>query len=279
MSIARHRLSTLCVLSVLAAAGADLALAQSQPDVWTTREYCVKVVPGKGPAYEAFLRDVALPLNQSRADAGEFEWHGVGRAVVPVGSSARCDYRLAYTYKGNPPEEATSDQLNAALKRAGLSLTAEQLAEKRSALIQLISMDIWYTFENLGPQWAKGSYLKFNHWNVKGGQYEEYLRLERTTWKPLMEAWLKAGGTGSWVLVGLWMPGGEAVPYNAMTIDVFPTWDGLLKGVPLDDLWSKVHPDKTVAQAMGEMDKVRSLYTQEIFRLVERVERRKAASN
>ena len=279
MSTARHRLLMLCVVSLVVAAGEGVALAQGQPEVWTTREYCVKVVPGKGPAYEAFLREVALPLNQSRADAGEFEWFGVERAVVPVGSSARCDYRLAYTYKGNPPEEATSDQLNAALKRAGLSLTAEQLAEKRSALIQLVSMDIWYTFENVGPQWTKGSFLRFNHWNAKTGQYEEYLRLERTYWKPLMEAWLKAGGTGSWVLVGLWMPSGEVVPYNAMTIDVFPTWDGLLKGVPVDDLWSKVHPSTTVAQAMSEQDKVRSLHAQEVFRLVERVERRKPASN
>ena len=279
MSSARRRALTSCFVSFAAGLGVGAAQAQAPQEVWTTREYCVKVAPGKGPAYEAFLRDVTVPLNQSRADAGEFEWFGAERAVVPVGSSARCDYRLAYTYKRNPPEEATTDQLNAALKRAGLNLTAEQLAEKRSALVQLVSMDIWYTFENVGPQWTKGSYLRFNHWNAKTGQYEEYLRLERTTWKPLMEAWLKAGGAGSWVLVGLWMPSGAAVPYNAMTIDVFPTWDGLLKGVPTDDLWSKVHPGTTLAQVLSEQDKVRSLHAQEVFRLVERVERRKPASN
>jgi len=271
MSSARLRLSTMCVVSLALGLAEEASYAQGQPEVWTTREYCVKVAPGKGREYEAFLRDVAVPLNQSRADAGEFEWFGVARAVAPVGSSARCDYRVAYTYKGNPPEDATNDQLSAALKRAGLGLTAEQMAEKRSALIQLVSLDFWYSFENVGPRWKKDSYLRFNHWNVKTGQYEEYLRLERAYWK--------AGGTGSWALVGLWMPGGDAVPYNAMTIDVFPTWDGLLKGVPLDELWSKVHPSTTVADAMSQQDKVRSLHYQEIYKLVERVEGKRAAAN
>ena len=265
-----------CAVSLLAGLGGGTAYAQAPQEVWTTREYCVKVAPGKAREYESFLREVTVPLNQSRADAGEFERFGAARAVVPLGSSARCDHLLAYTYKGNPPEEVTNDQLDAALKRAGMGLTAEQMVEKRNALVQLVSLNLWYTFESVGPKWSKGSYLRFNHYKVKDGQYDEYLRLERAYWKVLMAAWLKAGGNGSWLLTGLWMPGGEVVPYNAMTIDVFPDWSGLLKGVPVDDLWSKAFPSTPFAEAMAQEDKVRSVHAQEVYRLVESVERKAA---
>jgi hypothetical protein len=91
-----------------------------------------------------------------------------------------------------------------------------------------------------------------------------------------METWLKAGGNGSWVLTGLWMPGGDAIPYNAMTIDVFPDWNGLLNGVPVNEIWPKALPNITLAEAMAQEDKVRSTHAQEVFRLVERVDRRAA---
>ena len=144
---------------VVALAGVAPAWAQS-PEEWrSTREYCVKVLPGKARAYEAFLRDVTVPLNRSRAEAGEFESFAVERAVIPAGSSARCDYRLAYTYKGIPPEEATAEQLDAALKRAGLRLTADQMADQRSALVGLVGVDFWGTIDSAGSEWAKGSYL------------------------------------------------------------------------------------------------------------------------
>jgi hypothetical protein len=278
MSAARCRLLMLCAVSLAVGLAEGTGYAQGQQEIWTTREYCIKVAPGKGREYEAFLRDVTVPLNQSRADAGEFEWFGLERGVAPVGSSARCDYRLAYTYKGLPPEETTNDQLDSALKRAGLNLSAEQMMEKRNALVQLVSLDFWYHIDGAGPRAKKGSYLRFNHHKVKNGQYDEYVRLERT-WKALVEAWLKAGGKGSWVLVGLWMPGGDAVPYNGMTIDVFPDWDALMKGVPLDELWLKVHPNTPFAETENQKEKVRSVQTSELYKLVESVEKRRAASN
>ena len=258
---------------VVALAGVAPAWAQS-PEEWRpTREYCVKVLPGKARAYEAFLRDVTVPLNRSRAEAGEFESFAVERAVIPAGSSARCDYLLAYTYKGIPPEEATAEQLDAALRRAGLRLTAEQMADQRSALIELVGVNFWGTIDAAGGEWAKGSYVSFNHHKVKDGQFDEYIRLERT-WKPLVEARIKAGSKQSWLLVGLWMPQGDAVPYNAMTIDVFPSWGELMKaGASFTEEWKAVHPDLPFQVIEDQKAKVRSLYASELFRVVEIVSR------
>jgi hypothetical protein len=262
----------LCAASLLSGLPTGLAHAQGQEEVSTVRVYCVKVAPGKAADYEAFLRDVTVPLNQSRADAGEFEWFGAERAVVPAGSSAPCDYALAYRYKGAMPEEASSDQLGAALKRAGLGLTAAQLVEKRNALLQLVAVEYWYIIDGVGPAWAKGSYVHVNYHNVRSGRQDEYVRLERT-WKTLAEAWLKDGGKGSWGLVGLGMPSGDSQPYNAATLDVFPDWEGLVKGGPsLLALWPRVHPGLKFEDVEAQKDKVRSIPSRALYKLVESVQ-------
>lgn len=265
----RRRLVVSSVALLVALAGAASARAQSPEDWRSVREYCVKVLPGKARAYEAFLRDVTVPLNRSRVEAGEFESFAVARAVIPAGSSARCDYRLGCGYKGIPPEEATPEQLDAALKRAGLRPTAEQMIDQRSALVQLVGVDLWGTFDSAGGEWARGSYLTFNHYNVKDGQFDEYIRLDKT-WKPVVEARIKAGSKQSWLLVGLWMPQGDAVPYNAMTIDVFPSRAEMMKSAAsFMDEWKAVHPDLPFQVAEDQKAKVRSVYARELFRVVD----------
>jgi hypothetical protein len=266
-------LAVASVAFVVALSGAVSTWAQNPEDWRSTREYCVKVQPGKARAYEAFLRDVTVPLNRARVEAGEFETFAAERAVIPAGSSARCDYLLAYTYKGIPPEEATPDQLDAALKRAGLRLTAEQMADQRSALVELVGVDFWGTIDAVGGEWSKGSYLAFNHYRVKDGQFDEYIRLEKT-WKPLVEARIKAGSRQGWLLVGLWMPQGEAVPYNAMTIDVFPAWVEVMKAAAsFQDEWKVVHPDMPFQMVEDQKAKVRTVYRSELFRVVDIVSR------
>jgi hypothetical protein len=258
---------------VVVLAGAAPTWAQSPEDWRSTREYCVKVLPGKARAYEAFLRDVTVPLSRARVEAGEFETFAVERAVIPAGLSARCDYRLAYTYKGIPPEEATAEQLDAALKRAGLRLTADQMADQRASLIQLVGVDFWGTIDAVGSEWTKGSYLTFNHYKVKEGQFDEYVQLDKT-WKPLVEARIKAGSRQGWLLVGLWMPRGDAVPYNAMTIDVFPSWTEMMKAAAaFMEEWKVVHPDMPFQMVEDQKAKVRTVYASELFRIVDIVSR------
>jgi hypothetical protein len=266
MSATRVRLLGFVAVSIAMGLAAATSRAQDQP---TVREYCIKVAPGKAAEYEAFLRDVSVPLAQARADSGEFAWSVIARGVIPAGSSARCDYRFAYGYKGLPPEEISKEALDAAIKRAKLTLTADQLIAKRTALTSLVAAEIWYRIDGVGPDVEKGGYVRFNHYNVRRGQMDEWVRLETTYWKALMDAWLKGGGKGGWGVYGLWMPGGESTPYDAMTVDTFPDWNGLMRGVPVTELWPKVHPNRTSTDAFDRMAEVRSIHDVEYYKVVE----------
>lgn len=263
------RASTLAFVAATSVVVPCAAVAQGQPESPSVRDYCVKVEPAKGPEFEAFVKDVTLPLARSRAETGEFAWFLVARGVVPAGSSAPCDYRVVYGYKGLPPEPLTNDALAAQLKRAKLVLTVDQMVAKRSALSHLASVEIWSGIDTIGPEMEKDNYVRLNHYQVKDGEFTEWIRLEKSTWKPLMEAWLKEGGKGAWSVNALDMPGGESTPYNGMTVDVFPDWSGLLHGVPAESLWTKVHPDLDITAAFNRLGKVRSIHDVEVYKIVD----------
>lgn len=272
MSVARSRWVVLAAVSVAGVLGSGMmSFAQGQAEPPTARDYCIKVPPGKGPEFEAFLKDVGMPLARARFEAGEFAWVVVESAVVPAGSSAACDYRVVYGYKGLPPEPPSNDALAAALKRAKLALTVDQVVARRNAVTQLVSLDIWYGIDRIGPPAEKGSYVQVNHYNVKYGEMDEWERLEKTYWKPIVDAWVKAGGKGSWSVNGLWRPAGDATPYNGVTVDVFPDWASLVHGVPAGELWPKVHPDTTTSDVFNRLEKVRSVHDREIYKIVELV--------
>ena len=268
MSMGHVRVLTFAAVSIAVGLAAATSRAQDQNPRPTVRDYCIKIAPGKGAEFEAYLRDISLPLAQARADAGEFSWSIIVRGVSPAGSSAPCDYRVAYGYKGLPPEELSREGLDAALKRAKLTLTADQLIAKRSALTSLVAAEIWSQIDGIGPNVEKGGYIRLNHYKVTSGEGSEWVRMETTYWKPIMDAWLKQGGVGGWGLYGLMMPGGESTPYSGLTVDSFPDWNALMQGVPVGTLWPKVHPGTTPTDTFNRFDKVRSIHDIEYYRVV-----------
>jgi len=264
----RVRLLSAAVL-IAVAFSASPSDAQGSTPSPSVRDYCIKVTPGKAAEFTAYLHDVAVPLAQARADSGEFAWFAVARGYVPAGTSAPCDYRVMYGYKGDPPEEISTEGLEVALKRAKLALTADQLIAKRSSLTTLVALEDWGQIERVGPPAEKGSYLEIYHDKVPPDDWDEWLRLERR-WKAYVDAYLKAGGKGAWGLYQLYGPGGDSMPYNGASVNVFPDWNGLLQewGAP-QELWLKVHPDMTFDEFVRRHRKTHSTHDIQVYKIVE----------
>ena len=271
MSVAPTRSFIVAALVTASLAGGGTSFAQAPADPPTIRDYCVKLNAGKFTDYEAYLKDVTLPVARARAEAGEFAWFIVARGVFPSGSSARCDYRIVYGYNGLAPEPASRDAMVSALKRAKLTLSYEDLLARRDALTHLVGVDLWYGIDGVGSDVVKDNFIALNHNTVKEGQFAEWQKLEVTYWKPLVEAWLKAGGKGGWSISSLRWPSGTSAPYSSLSVDVFPDWNALVRGVPVNDLWPKVHPSITSDAVFEKLAKTRSVHDQEIYKVVDSV--------
>jgi hypothetical protein len=247
-------------------AAAAIVSAQEQPPF--ARDYCVKVADGKGREFAAMLRDISTKLAQVRVDDGRAAWYMTLRGVVPMGSEARCDYHIFYGYSGFPAAPLTAEQTGADLRKANIDLTAEAMMARRNSISHLVNLDIWRRAGAVGAQPQKGSHVRFNYFKVKSGA--DWVKLETEGWGKLAEEAAKTNPGFGWTAATLAMPGaGTAQPYNAVTMDVFPDWAALGRGVRFQEIWAKVHPEISGADYMQKVAAASDRYRTEVFEVVE----------
>lgn len=261
---------TSLVVAGLAALFAKAALAQNAKEPNTVIAYCLKAAPGKYGEAAAFVQNAIVAVDQARANAGAFAWEAIMSGVVPLGQSAPCDFRLVYGYHGFFPD--SEGDLQAELKRGGVNTDLKEFFAKEDSLTPLKNLEYWVNVDGTGTGMRNGYFIRLNHYKVKPGEGAEWSRLESTYWKPLVDNWTKAGNKGDWAVYRLWVPNGENQPYNAMTIDIFSDWNSMAHGLPLNDLWPKVHPDTDMTGVFDQLERVRSRYNTEIYKVTEIVE-------
>jgi hypothetical protein len=89
---------------------------------------------------------------------------------------------------------------------------------------------------------------------------------------PVAEAMAKEGTRSGWSLNTMVYPGGTDVKFNAVTVDVYPTWDSIFNSESnFYELWRKVHPDMEVGTTFEQYDKLRHQGDVDIFVLLDTV--------
>lgn len=255
-------------LFLISAGCVFVAAAQNENPVYVV-DQCVKANPGKGAEIAAYLGEVSVKVDRVRVDEGRLAWWLALSAVSPAGSEARCDFHMVSAYNGFPPEPGgmTAAQSAAELKKAGITMSSEELAAKRNSMSHLVNTDMWRVRADAGPSTGKGQYVRVNYYKVKPGQGAEFIKLETTGWKPFAES-LKDPQLG-WHLNTLVMPTESYEHYNAMTADVYPTWEALSKGWPTGTEWSKVHPDLPFSYYITQVGNAAERYGADVFKVVE----------
>jgi len=157
------------------------------------------------------------------------------------------------------------------MKKAGITLTREAMIAKRDELMYLAGVDTWRWMARVGRS-VKGAVAQINYDKIHSGKGGEWLSMELNGWKPIAEAASKDHGT-AWRVATLVMPGGEDLPYNAMTIDVFPNWASLGKGLPNREIWKKVHPNTDLSAHLARLAAIRTRPRADVVRLIEFIEK------
>jgi hypothetical protein len=226
---------------------------------------CIKVKAENNTEFRKWMAGDVHKYVQSRVDSGALAQWMMLRAVIPAGRSAECDYVIVSIYPGIPPEPMGLDELDAALKKAGIATSAQQYVDRRNALTTLISNDMFQNMEFVGRS-KKGVYFKVNYMKVAGADAEDYFAFEKKVWKPLAEEMAKDGTMAGWSLNRRFLPDGSEQPYQAVTVDIFPTWESIYKDdVHFVDRWHKVHPDMELGTTFERYEKLRSLTKSQLY--------------
>lgn len=257
------RIPRLFVCVALAVAFSAMLCAQ-QPSTGYHSVACIKVKPENNTDFRKWAAGDVHKLAQSRVDGGALSTWILLRSVIPSGASAECDYLVASMYPGIPPQPMDLDELDAALKKAGIAITAQQYVDRRTSLTTLISNNMFQNRALVGT-FKKGDYFVVNY--MKAPNIEEYVAWEKKAWMPVAEAMAKEGTRSGWSLNTLVFPGGTDVKFNAVTVDVFPAWDSIFNTdfQQFCALWQKVHPDMELGTTFEQYDKLRHQGDVDIF--------------
>ncbi len=252
----------------IVAAFAVTLIAQQAPSGFHSVA-CMKVKREKDAEFRKWYADDVRKVQQSRADSGAISTWFLLRSVAPQGTSAECDYLSIVTYPGAPPQPLGMDELGAVLKKAGLTVSAQEYVDKRNSLTELVSNNWFRNLVFVGSM-KKGDYFKVNYMKVP--DIEDWLAYEKKVWQPLAEAMVKDGVASGWSVNVQELPGGTNLPFQAVTVDIYPSWDAVFKDDPqFVERFKRVHPDMEFGTTIEHFEKLRTQASIQLLTVVDMV--------
>jgi hypothetical protein len=229
---------------------------------------CYKLKPDSTPAFQKWTAEEMHKVAQGRIDDGEITSFYLLRAVFPRGEAAECDY-MVVTFFPNMPHEFGPEQVDAAIKKAGLKFTGEDYFKHRDALVRLVSVAIFQNQVFVGGA-KKGDYFQVNYMKVSNENFNDWIAFEKKVWRPLAEAMVKDGREDGWSVNVAVMPFGSDRPYQGVTVDVFPSLDAAFaEDTQFVDRFKKVHPDMELGTTFERVQKLRAQAEVQLYELEE----------
>ena len=90
------------------------------------------------------------------------------------------------------------------------------------------------------PQPPRPSVYLVNFMKANPAKVQEYLKLERETWKPVHQERIRAGQMRSWALYSVQYPYGASLEYDFVTIDTYASLADAERDISA--IFAKVHP-------------------------------------
>ena len=82
-----------------------------------------------------------------------------------------------------------------------------------------------------------------------------------------------------WVLARPVLPGGTGLKYQAITVDVMPSWNAVFSPRSAEKMFKQVHADKEYAPMMQKITKARDLDLRELMFVEDKIVPAKAGSS
>lgn len=200
-------------------------------------------------------------------DSGAFSQTLVLQTQIPAGTDAQCDYVFVTFYNGLPPAPRTRDELNQALRKADIPMTAAAYNAKLSEMGKL-AWDNITQYQALVGGAKKDDYLEFNA--MSSPDPGACVALEKKDWQPLAEQMVKDGNTDGWAVNEQIFPRGAKDDPAVSTVDVFPNWDAFTHHYDsIRSAWKKVHGDADFATTMAQHGKLCTIEHTVLYKVVD----------
>lgn len=252
------------IAALLAAISASLS-AQPAQTVGYHSVACFKVKPENTANFRGFVSNEWHKVAQARVDSGEITTWYLLRSVLPQGTSAACDFIIVGIFPG-APRLASSDEINAAIQKSGMSINSQEYDNQRNAVSTLVSVSIFQN-ESYDGSPKVGDYFKVNYTKVPG-DIGEWVAYEKKNWLPVAQALNKNGSMRAWSLNVQVLPNGVDLPYQAVTVDVFPSMDAVFnEDNSIPSTFKALYPKTDLRTFMAGFEKLGTIRSAQLFEL------------
>jgi hypothetical protein len=123
-------------------------------------------------------------------------------------------------------------------------------------------------YDQLGASeiFKPAKYIRVNQYKVKPGDAGRYIESRREITQPLFSALVEKGHMAGW---SLWRKLTYDKEFQFVTVDAFEEFGQWKQGIPYQEIWKEVHPDKEQSEVQPEYAGLRMPVKSEYWKLVE----------
>jgi len=190
------------------------------------------------------------------------------RVKYPVGSSVAYDYVRFNVFTDWKQVEAPYAGVNDVIKKVYPAVNVMEFNKKTDQTREVVWEQLFQVIDEATNKIKEPSkFIVVNQMKTVKGEEGEYVKLERTYFKPFHVERVARGVMNNWGLYKPAIPYGEKYEYDYVTLNGFSTWDAIIANNP-PDVWKKVHGEANFDEIHNKILAKRITVNNELWELV-----------
>src|SRR5688572_13148343 len=209
-----------------------------------------------------------VPVHQQLIkDGKKIGWY-LYRVKYPTGTDAGYNYVRFNVFAEWKQAEAPYAGVAKTIKKVHPNLDTTAFGKNTSQSREILWEQLFQVIDEAAAKVNQPSkYIVVNQVKSVAGAEGEYVKMERTYFKPFHTERVARSVMNNWSLYKPIMPYGEKYPYDYVTLNGFSTWDQITANNP-PDVWKKVHGDLNFDQIHTQILQKRITINNEVWELV-----------
>jgi L-rhamnose mutarotase len=240
--------------------------AQNAPTVFAIVDF-MKVKPENEAKYLDVEKNTWRPLHQERLKQGKIIGWVLYR-VLYTGTDDPYNY-VTMTFFDYPANlEDPWAGIDPAKVLAGKDI--DKLMDETGKSRDLVKSNLIVRLDEVVPDGGPGEvkYIQVDYMKVKPGNESAYVEMEETIWKPIHEAFIKAGTRAGWSLWNQVYPAGSALDYQYITANYFKDFSKI-GAADYNAAIGKAHAGKNIDELSKKTTDSRDLVRSELWQTVD----------
>lgn len=223
-----------------------------------------------GP-YLTLEKEVYKKLHKERIKKGQLQGWYLFQVLSPSGEGVEYNYVTVDRYRSSKGLAAHYESWDIDFEKVLTEKERERMA-KTDETRKLIKQEVFELRDGIlrgkdgevPPKFTIVNFMK-----LRPDPYtSEYEKMEKKYWKPLHAESIASKNKAGWAIYAKRMPAGEAETYDAAAVDFFDEFHQTLDD-NFDEIFPKVHPDKTKEEVLAKTQVTRGLVQREVRILID----------